>query len=184
MRLNGCGEPTIRRGKRHRRASALDSAEGIIFMASRSIKDSSKDSSSHPHNPDIIEFVPRQRVRHCVLALLAALAPDADRAAARRMIAEARATFGDDLVAELQRTMERGTSEYALTAIVILLELATDAARAALWTLARDPAYHPALRLEALRGLYQQGADVPIGQLVELANQCERNPRPHDLDLP
>ncbi|SRR5579883_3489877 len=148
-------------------------------MASRS----AKDSSSRPHHPDIIEFVPRQRVRHCVQALLAALAPDADRPAARRMIADARATFGDDLVAELQRALERGSAEDAVAAVTILLELATDAARNALWSLARDASYHPALRLEALRGLYQQGADVPISQLVELANLCERNPRPRDRDF-
>jgi hypothetical protein len=148
-------------------------------MASRS---ADEPSASSPHA--IIPFVPRQRVRQCVQALLTALVADEDRARARRMIADARATFGDDLVAELQHGVEHRSFAYGIAAIHVLLELASPIAQEALGEIARDATCHPALRLEALRGLYQQGAEVPLSQLVALANQCERAPRPRECDLP
>jgi hypothetical protein len=139
----------------------------------------SADDPSHEHT--IIEFVPRQRVHHCVIGLLAALAEEDETGKARRLIAEADITFGETLVVELQRIVGRGPQRQALAAIQILLMLATDAAQMVLAEIGHDKAVHPLLRLEALRGLRQQGADVPIGLLVDLANQAERGTFPRDL---
>ncbi len=146
-------------------------------MASRSAEES---SSEQP--PTIIPFIPRQRVRQCVQHLLGALTATPEQQ--RRLLAVARATFGDDLVAELQRVISVQPVHQGHAAIAILLELASAAAHDALWAVARDPSLHPALRLAALRGLCQQGADVPINQLVALANQCERAPRARERDQP
>lgn len=132
----------------------------------------------------IIPFMPRQRVHQCVQALLLAVDPAANRAAARRQIADARATFEEDLVAEVQRVIERGSLAQARAGVFILLEIADAGAQEALWRIARDDSFDPSLRLDALRGLCQQGAEVPMRQLVELANLCERAPRPRDREAP
>lgn len=159
------------RGMMRARASALHSAEGITAMASRSA-----DEAAIPQ-PAIIPFIPRQRVRQRVSELVAAMSAEAEWPHIRRMLAEAEATFGADLVTELRRVSARDPQSHAQTAVQLLLMLANDDAQAALWAIGHDPAFAPALRLQALRGLCQQGAQVPISQLVELANACERQAR-------
>jgi hypothetical protein len=141
-------------------------------------------SAETPTTAAIIPFIPRQRVRQCVQAVIMAATPPADRAEARRLIADARATFEGELVPEVQRVIERGPVAVARVGIFILLEIADEAAQTALWAIAGDEALDPALRLDALRGLCQQGVAVPVRQLVALANLCERAPRPRDRDAP
>ena len=149
-------------------------------MASHSTDDAAADDASQNH--EIIPFIPRQRVRQRTQQIFVAMAAEADIATVRRMIADAYATFGDELAAELHRACERGPQGHALAAIHIMLQLASEAAHQALWAIGHDPAYAAGVRLAALRGLVQQGADVPISQLVTLANLCERGP--HSRDLP
>jgi hypothetical protein len=144
----------------------------------------SRSANEPAHAAAIIPFIPRHRVRHCAHALVVALEANADRATVRRRIADARATFEEDLVAEVQRIIEHGSLAEARAGIFILLEIADAAAQVALWEIARTGALDPAVRLDALRGLCQQGAEVPMRQLVELANQCDRAPRPRDRDAP
>ena len=148
-------------------------------MASRSADDATADDASHHH--DIIAFIPRQRVRQRTQQIFVAITAEVEMAQVRRMIAEAYAIFGDDLVTELHRASERATPSQALAAIQILLNIASDAAHQALWAIGRDPAYVAGVRLAALRGLVQQGVEVPIGQLVALANLAERGHHPPDL---
>ncbi len=159
------------RGMMRARASAPHGAEGITKMASRSA-----DEAATPQ-PAIIAFIPRQRVRQQVRELVAAMAAETAWPCIRRMLAEAEATFGADLVTELRRVSARDPQSHAHIAVQLLLMLANDDAQEALWAIGHDPAFAPALRLQALRGLCQQGAQVPIRQLVELANACERHGR-------
>jgi hypothetical protein len=152
--------------------------EGLETMASHSFNEPSTQPAS-----DIIAFVPRHRVHQCVNVLLDLMRSEGGVSAmARRAIAEAAIIHGNALSEELRRAVVRGPLDEALYAITVLLVIADAHAQEMLWALSRTPTLDPALRLEALRGLCQQGHDVPIAQLIALANESERHT--HRADRP
>ncbi len=137
-----------------------------------------------PSSAEIIEFVPRQLVRRDVHNLIAASLAPLPMPQVRRMLADASARYGKALVRELGRVIERGPHPVALVAIRLLLIIADEPTESLLWGIARDETRHPVQRLEALRGLYQQGRDVTLAQLVELATLAERADHPREREMP
>jgi len=132
---------------------------------------------------EIIEFVPRHLLRRDVHNLIAATTAEIPIPNMRRMLADACTRYGSALVCELGRSIDHGPHLTALVAIRLLLMIADAPAQAALWQVARDENRPPLLRLEALRGLYQQGQEVTLAQLVELATLAERPP-PREREMP
>lgn len=124
-------------------------------------------------SPVIIDFAPRSLIRRQVELLITVTnGSEAIASQARRIVTETTTIFGGELVHELYRAVTRGPQHRAASAITLLLMIADEPARATLWTIADDITYHPTLRLDALRGLYQQGEAVEISALVALANAC------------
>lgn len=130
----------------------------------------------HEGPATIIDFAPRSVLRRQVdLLITVAHGTGATTNQARRLVTDSTGVFGSEVVHELHRAVMRGPQHRAATAISLLLLIAGEPARAVLWSIARDEAFHPALRLDALRGLYQQGETVEIRELVALANACEND---------
>ena len=127
----------------------------------------------------IVDLFPRRRSRRYVSDILDALVAEPTALGnARRRVAAANAIFGDDVVVELQRAIDRDSPRFAAAAIVVLCMIATEPARAVLWQIGRGRRYGPLLQLDALRALSQLGEHVDIREMVALANLCEGLPPP------
>ncbi|MBA3825162.1 MAG: hypothetical protein H0X24_14850 [Ktedonobacterales bacterium] len=141
-------------------------------------------SEPPPPSAEIIEFVPRQLVRRDVYNLISASTAEFPMPQVRRMIADACTRYGPAVVRELGRIVTHGPNPTALAAIRILLIIADEPAQVTLWRVARDEGRNPAQRLEALRGLYQQGHEVTLAELVEMATLAERRTPPREREAP
>lgn len=140
-------------------------------------------TTSSTHSPpgfvghNIIYLAPRRRLRQCVGNLL-------DLAASReytiggmlRLLADAVTTFGDDLIAEILRAMQREEGD-ALSGVALLRIIASPAAHTALWRIAQDARWAGDVQSEAYWALYRLGEPVAPGKLnVQEArpSRCDR----------
>ncbi len=143
---------------------------------------SANDPANLPGATLIVDLFPRRRLRHDINTILRALHTDKYVTSnTRRLIANATAIFGDEIVSELQRACEHD-DHHCAAAIVALRIIATDTARAALWHVGRERRYGPLLQLDALRALCQLGEVVAVHELVALANRCESLAPHHGKD--
>ena len=120
-------------------------------------------TSRSPHRPsssaptNIIDLAPRRRLRHHVANLLElAAAPHVALSSMLRLIADANATFGDEVIAEMLRAIHRDVGD-AAAGIALCSLIATPAARTALWSLAHDHHWSAAIHAEALGALARLG---------------------------
>jgi hypothetical protein len=135
---------------------------------------STNDPTNAPAPNTIVDLFPRRRLRQCVNDILTALhTNEYTIGGVRRLVVDANALFGDELIEELQRAIDRDGHQLAAGAIAVLRMIATAPARVVLWRIGRGRHYGPLLQLDALRALCQLGERVDVKELVALANICE-----------
>jgi len=139
-----------------------------------------------PHyNDGPIDIFPRRRLRQYVNNMFTMIDhSDYTVTGLRKVIADATSFFGDDVVAEILRSIERDSDEHGVYGIAILRMLATSAAIDALWRIANDEDYGPWMQFDALCSLRHLGAEVNMHTLTALGNQCEQALPRMRLEIP
>src|SRR5579884_4067922 len=103
---------------------------GNTRMAFSSTNDS---TNASPPNT-IVDLFPRRRLRQCVNDILVAIhANEYTIGGVRRLVVDATALFGDELIEELRRAIDRDGHQLAASAVVVLRMIATTPAREVLW---------------------------------------------------
>jgi hypothetical protein len=152
---------------------------------------SANDSFGFSSNSVVVGIFPRRRLRQLVGDLFELLNQhDYSATQLRLMLAEASKLYEDsEVVIEIRRVIDLH-EELALSGIIMLRSLASDAAVQLLRRLSHEQ-QNPWIRLEALRALGRLNYQVDIGEVIVLTEQCERCERPiahiprsPQLDLP